>query len=116
MVLCCAIIYLVRLIRDVVNGVRTVDTHAALDAAADLLAQHAGHILLSVQIFLVLMNVVKTINPLASQVRDGRAQFLVFRFGRLVIRCADGIDAIHLQLVRPVDQLAIVINVSLHFG
>src|SRR5664280_1698072 len=116
MVLSGAFVYLVRLIGDVVNGVRAVDAHAPLDAAADLLAEHTGHILFSVQVFLVLMNVSKTVDPFSREMRNSRTQILVFRLGRFVVRCTDGIDTIHLQLVRPVEQLAVEINVALHLG
>ena len=116
MILGGAFVHLVRFIGNIVNGVRAVDAHAALDAAADFLAQHSGHVLFLVQIFLVLMNVGETVDPLSGQMRNCRAQILIFRLGRFIIGCTDGIETIHLQLVRPVNQLAVVVNVPLHLG
>ena len=73
MILGGAVVQLVRFVGDVVNGVRAVDAHAALDAAADLLAEHAGHVLFLVQVVLVLVDMGEAVDPLARQMRDGRA-------------------------------------------
>jgi hypothetical protein len=62
------------------------------------------------------MDVVKTVDPLPRQMGDRRAQILILGPGRLIIRCADGVEAIHLQFVCPVDQLAIVVNIPFHRG
>ncbi len=116
MVLGGAVVHLVRLVGDVVDGVRSVDPHAALDAAADLLAEHARHVLFLVQVVLVLMDVGEAVDPLARQMGNGRAQILILRLGRLVIGRADGVEAIHLEFVRPVDQLAVVVKIPFHLG
>ncbi len=101
------VVQLVRLVGDVVDGVRRVDPHAALDAAADLLAEHARHVLFLVQVVRVLMDMGEAVDPLPREVGDGRAELLILRLGRLVVGRADGVDAIHLEFVRPVDQLAV---------
>ena len=54
-----AVVLLVRFVGDVVDGIRAVDPHAALDAAADFLAEQACHVLLSVQISGVLVDMGK---------------------------------------------------------
>ena len=116
MVLGGAVVQLVRLIGDVVDRIGAVDPHAALDAAANLLTEHPSHILLPVQVFLVLMDVCKTVDSLAREVRNRRAELLILRLGRFIIRRADGIEAIHLQFIRPVDQLAVAVKVPFHLG
>ncbi len=62
----------VRFIRNIVNGVGAVDAHAALDAAANFLAEHAGHVLLLVQVVRVLMDVGVAVDSLSREVGDGR--------------------------------------------
>ena len=116
MILGGAVVQFVGFVGNVVDGVGGVDAHAALDAAAHLLAEHAGHVLFLVQVVRVLMNVGEAVDALAGEVRNGRAQLLVLRLGRLIIGGADGVEAVHLQFVRPVDQLAVEIDVSLHLG
>jgi hypothetical protein len=69
MVLGGAIVQFVCFIRNIVNGVRTIYAHAALDAAADLLAEHSGHILFLVQVFLVLVNVIKAVDSFSILLR-----------------------------------------------
>ena len=64
MILGGAFVDLVRFIGNIINGVGAVNAHAALDAAANFLAEHAGHVLFLVQIFLVLVNVGKTVDLL----------------------------------------------------
>ena len=107
---------LVRLVGNVVNGVCRVDPHAALDAAPHLVAEHPGHVLLPMQIFPVLMDVVETVDPLACQVGNRRAQILVFRFGRFIIGEPDGVETVPLEFIGPVDQVAVMVQVSFHLG
>ena len=107
---------LVRLIGNVVHGVCRVDPHAALDAASHLVAEHPGHVLLPMQVFLVLMDVVETVDPFARQVGNRRTQILVFRFGRFIIGEPDGIEAVLLEFIGPVDQVAVMVQVSFHLG
>ena len=76
----------------------------------------AGHVLLLVQVVDVLVDVGETVDPLAGEMGDGRAQLLILRLERFVEGGADGVDAIHLEFVRPVDQPTIEIDVALHLG
>jgi len=108
-------LHLVRFKRYVVDGVGAVDAHAPLDAAADFLAEHAGHVLLAVQVGRVLVNVREAVDLLPGEVRRGRHQHFVLRLGRLIIRCAHHVDAVALQLVGPVDQLPVIVDVAFHF-
>jgi len=55
-------VLLVCVVRDHGERVHGVDAHAALDAAADLLAVQAGHLLLVEQVFLALMDVVEAVD------------------------------------------------------
>ncbi len=73
MILGGAVIQFVRFIGNIVNGVRGVDAHAALDAAADLLAEHAGHILFLVQVVRVLVNMGESVDPFPGEMGDGGA-------------------------------------------
>ena len=96
MILSGPFVSLIRFIRDIVDGVGAIYPHASLDATADFLAEHSGHVLFVVQVLFVLMNVIETVNTLACKVRNCRAKFLIFRLGRFIISCADGIETIHL--------------------
>ena len=107
---------LVRLKRNIVHGVGAVDAHAPLNAAADFLAEHAGHVLLAVQVGRVLVNVREAVDLLPGEVGRGGKQIRVLRLGRFVIGGPDDIEAIHLQFIVAIDQLAVKINVPLHFG
>jgi len=109
-------LHLVRFKRYVIDGVGGVDAHAALDAAADLLAEHAGHVLLAMQVFGVLMDMGEPVDALPRQVGNRRHEIPIFRPFRLVVRGADGVETAHLQLIGAVDQLAVIIKVALHFG
>ena len=57
--------------RDGVAGVGAVYAHAALNAAADLAAEGAGHILLLVQVFFILVNVGEAVDGLAGDMALG---------------------------------------------
>ncbi len=105
---------LVRLVRNIVDGVGAVDAHTPLNAAADFLAEHAGHVLLAVQIGRVLVNVREAVDLLSGEVRRGRHQRFVLRLGGLVIGRAHDVDAVALQLVGAVDQLPVIIDVAFH--
>jgi hypothetical protein len=107
---------LVRFEGHIIDGVGGIDAHAPLDAAADLLAEHAGHILLLVQVVGVLMDVGKTIDSFTSEMRDGSAQVLVLRLGGLIEGSANGIQAVHLALIGAVDQLTVKVDVPPHLG
>ena len=114
MVLGGAIIRFVRLVGDVVDRVGGVDAHAALDTTADLLAEHAGHILLVVQVIGVLVNVGEAADPLSGKMGDGRAQLFVLGPQCFVEGSPDGVEAVHLPLVGAVDELAVVVDVPPH--
>ena len=76
-----AFVQLVCFVGYVIDGVGGIDAHASLYATADLLAQHAGHVLLGVKVSGAHMDVGEPIDSLASEMRDSRAQILIFRFG-----------------------------------
>ncbi len=65
------LVHLVRFIGHVVNGVCPVAAHAPLNAAADLLAEHARHVLLPVQVFSALMDMGEAVDPFTAEMRDG---------------------------------------------
>ena len=96
-------LYLVRFKRYVVDGVGAVNAHAPLNAAADFLAEHPGHVLLAVQVNRALVNVREAVDLLPGQVRRGGKQVRVFRLLRFFIGCPDRIEAIHLQFVGSVN-------------
>ena len=116
MVLGSTVVLLVRFVGNVIDGVGTVYTHAALDAAAHLLAEQTGHVLLFVQVFGAMMDVSIAVDSLTGEMRDGGAQVLVLRPGCFIKSGADGIDAVHLELICAVDQLAVEVEVPLHLG
>jgi hypothetical protein len=107
--------FFIRFIGDIINGVCGIYAHASLDAAADFLAQHTRHILLAMQVFLTLVNMGKTVNLLSGEVRRGSHQTFIFGFSRFVIRGAHNVDAVAMQLVRPINQITIIIDVAFHF-
>ena len=110
------VVHLVRFVGYVVDGVGGVNAHAPLDAAAHLLTEHTGHVLLLVQVVGVLMDVGKAANPLTGEMRYGGAQLLVLWLGCFIERDADGIDAVHLALICSVDNLAVEVDVSPHLS
>jgi len=85
MVLRFSIIEFIGFIGNIVNRIGCVDPHAALDAAADFLAEHAGHILLSMQVFFILVDMRETVDAFTRQMGNRRHQILVFGFFRFVI-------------------------------
>ena len=91
-----AFVHLVCFVRNVVDGIGAVDAHAALDAAGHLLAEHAGHVLLLMQVVGVLVDVSEAADALAGEMRDSGAQVLVLWLGSFVKCGADGIYTIHL--------------------
>ena len=116
MVLGCPVIHLVRFIRYVVDGVGSIDAHAPLDAAADPLAEHPGHVLLLVQVFGILVNVRKAADSFAGEMRNGGAQVLVPWFDCFIKSGTDGVETVHLALIRAVNELTIIVDVPLHLG
>ena len=58
--------------RDCVAGIGTINAHTALDAATNLAAKSAGHVLFLMQVFLVLVNVSEAVDGFASDVALGR--------------------------------------------
>jgi len=110
------LVHLVRFIGHIVGGVSGINAHATLNATAHLLTEHAGHVLLLVQVVGVLMDVGKTVDSLTGEMGNGGAQVLVLRLGCFIECGADGIDAVHLALVCAVNALAVKVDVSLHFG
>jgi hypothetical protein len=108
------IVRFVGFVGDVVDRVGGVDAHAALDTTADLLAKHAGHVLLPVQVVGVLVNVGEAANPLSCEMGDGRAQLFVLGLGCFVEGSPDGLEAVHLPLVGAVDELTVEVDVPPH--
>jgi hypothetical protein len=62
------------------------------------------------------MDMGEAVNPLTREMRDGGAQVLILRLRGFLERGAHYVQAFRLQLVGPVNQLAIVVDVPLHFG
>ena len=91
-----------------------VDAHAALDAAPDLLAEKAGHVLLLVQVLGVLVDVGEAVDLVAGEMGRRGQEVLVLRLLRLVEGRPDNVDAVHLKFAVAVDQFAVEIDVPPH--
>ena len=70
---------LVAVVGDDLESVERVDAHAALDAAADPVAEQPGHELLLEQVVFRAMDIGETVDLLTGEVRSGRADVLVLR-------------------------------------
>jgi hypothetical protein len=106
----------VGLVRNVIDGIGSVNAHAALNAAAHLLAEHPRHVLFFVQIVRVLVDMREPVDAFPGQMRNGRHQIRILGLFSLIVRQADRVETIHLQLVCAVDELAVEIDVAFHFG
>ena len=65
---------------------------------------------------IVLVDVVEAVDAFAGQMGNRGHQILVFRLVGFVVGRADGVDAVHLHFVGPVDQFAVEIEVAFHLG
>jgi len=113
-VLCGSLIKLVCLKGDTGDGIRCVNAHTTLDAAAHLLTKKSRHILFFMQIRFTLVNMTEAVDLLTCQMRSRRHEIsMLGLLGQIEShpRCIN--DCLHLLIVST-DFLPLEINVPSH--
>src|SRR5512136_544089 len=108
------VVLLVGLIRNVIDGIGSIDSHTPLYTTSGHLTKSSGHILLLMQVLLTLMNMTESIDLLSGEMRFGCAQTFVFWVGRVIESQPHGINRGHLYLIIPGNLFAVHINISPH--
>jgi hypothetical protein len=68
------------------------------------------------QVFLALMDVRETVDGVAGKMALGLCKVLEPGFLGEIVGRPDGVDGVHLQLITPVDKMAVIIYVAAHLA
>jgi hypothetical protein len=116
MVLGGPVVLLIGLIRNVMEGIGSIDSHTPLNTTSGHLTKSSGHILLLVQILFAVVDMTEPVNLLSGEMRFGRAQAFVFRIGGVIESQPHGMNRGHLDLIIPSDLFAVHINIPPHLA